>query len=48
MWAKDKKSIRKRGWVGRVEKIWDDMSIREQLILYCGRECQLFLIEEAM
>ena len=29
MWAKNKRSIRKRGWVGRVEKIWDDMGIRE-------------------
>ena len=42
------RSIRKRGWVGRVEKIWDDMGIREQLNLCSGRERQLFLKEEAM
>ena len=45
---KNKRSIRKRGWVGRVEKIWDDMGIREQLNLYSDRERQYFLKEEAM
>ena len=48
MWAKNKRSIRKRGWVVRVEKIWDDMGVREQLHLYSGRERQDFLKEEAM
>ena len=48
MWVKNKRSIRKRGWVGRVEKIWDDMGIREQLHLYSGSERQDFLKEEAM
>ena len=48
MLAKNKQSIRKRGWVRRVEKIWDDMGIREQLNLYSGRERQDFLKEEAM
>ena len=48
MWAKNKLSLRKRGWGGRVEKIWDDMSIREQLNIYSDRERQHFLKEEAM
>ena len=29
MWAKNKRSIKKRGWVGRVEIIWDDTDVGE-------------------